>query len=188
MRGQSRTHLLLGLAALGLAVLLLAVWIPLDTRTGLIEKVRRQVTIGDAAAPGVAALVLLIGGALLVTVERRAPHQMQIRRDTVIAAGALIAAVAAGLVLMRYCGPAAVWLANAVTGADLDYRLLRDTAPWKYIGFLIGGAGMIAAMIAVMEKRLTLRAVLVALLATLAMIALYDLPFDDLQLPPNGDV
>jgi len=188
MPGQSRNHLIIGLGALAFAILMLLVWIPLDTDTGLIEKVRRQVTIGDAAAPSLAALFLLAGGALLVTVELRAPHQMRIRRGPVIAAGALFAASAVGLLLMRYSGPAAVWLTNTITGGALDYRLLRDTAPWKYTGFLLGGTAMIATMIMVMERRVSLRALAVALLAVLAMIAIYDLPFDDLLLPPNGDV
>ena len=37
-----------GLGALVAGCLILFVWIPLDVETGLIEKVRSQVTIGDA--------------------------------------------------------------------------------------------------------------------------------------------
>ena len=84
---------------------------------------------------------------------------------------------------MRWAGPA---LAGLLT--DEGYRPLRDTAPWKYLGFLVGGSGMIAAMISLVEGRISRRAVLIGLVAAVALILVYDLPFDDLLLPPNGDV
>lgn len=188
MPGLSRSNLILGLGVIAFAALLLVVWIPRETKTGLIEIVRRQVVIGDALAPSLAGLVLLIGGALLVTVERRAEGQAVPDPANLAAAAALVAVVGIGLVVMRHAGPVAVWLVNAATGGELEYRLLRDDAPWKYIGFLLGGTFTIAGMVVMIERRLSLRAVLLALLAVLAMIALYDLPFDDLLLPPNGDV
>ena len=65
---------------------------------------------------------------------------------------------------------------------------LADTAPWKYIGFGIGGGTMIFCMISFVEQRITWRALWVALAAVIGIIVLYDLPFDDVLLPPNGDV
>jgi len=52
----------LGILFLIFAVFLVFVWIPLDVDTWYIEKVRRQVSIGDALAPTVAGVFLLIGG------------------------------------------------------------------------------------------------------------------------------
>jgi hypothetical protein len=75
-----------------------------------------------------------------------------------------------------------------MTDDPRSYRDLRDTLPWKYIGFLLGSTGLITTCIAAIETRFSWRALLIALVATTALMALYDLPFDDLLLPPNGDV
>jgi hypothetical protein len=47
---------------------------------------------------------------------------------------------------------------------------------------------MIAGSVAQIEGRITLRVLLIACLAVAVLIAIYDLPFDDLMLPPIGDV
>ena len=43
-------------------------------------------------------------------------------------------------------------------------------------------------MIAFVEEQLSWRAMLIALAAVAGIILLYDVPFDDILLPPNGDV
>lgn len=185
MAERIRSNLVIGLVAVAVAVLLLAVWIPLDTDTGLIERVRRRITIGDALAPSLAATFLLLGGAMLALAERRAPDQPRPGAAALGHVGAIIGLLALATLAMRHAGPAAV----RVFGPEgAEYRLLRDTVPWKHLGFLLGGTAMVAGLIALVEGRATWQAVLVGLLATLAMIALYDLPFEDLLLPPNGDV
>ncbi|UWQ89879.1 hypothetical protein K3727_13835 [Rhodobacteraceae bacterium M382] len=183
-----KSNLILGLVMVIFAAILLSLWIPLDTQTGLVEKIRRQVVIGDALAPTVAALFLLIGGGLLVVVDRTADGQPKPSLRGLGFTASLIAVICISLVVMRHAGPLSVWLINTLHGDTLEYRLLRDSAPWKYIGYLLGGTLMISGMIALVEGRIRIRAVLVALLAVLIMIALYDLPFKDLLLPPNGDV
>ena len=98
---------------------------------------------------------------------------------------ALIGVLAFSFAIMRWAGP----LAHQLFGAeDQTYRMLRDTAPWKFIGFFIGGAGLITALISTIERRLSWRAALISALATAALILVYDVPFDVLILPPNGDV
>jgi len=86
---------------------------------------------------------------------------------------------------MRYSGPL---LLHVFEGGDTEYRLLRDTAPWKYIGFIVGGVWLIVSLIVLNERRLRWQHFLIALTAVLVLIAFYDLPFEDLLLPPNGDV
>jgi hypothetical protein len=76
----------------------------------------------------------------------------------------------------------------AISGLDLEYRLLRDMIGIKHIGFLIGGVIMVGGMITVVEGRLSRRALIIGLIWSLVLILVYDLPFEDLLLPPNGDV
>ena len=89
---------------------------------------------------------------------------------------------------MLFVGPLAVLVFSLLSGAEQEYRLLRDTVPWKYLGFIAGGTLAVTTTVSLLEGRFTLRALLVGLVAVAAMIAIYDLPFDDLLLPPNGDV
>ena len=71
--------------------------------------------------------------------------------------------------------------------ADVAARQLRDTVPYKYLGYLAGGIVMVGGIVAVVEQRLARSAAAAAVLAVLVHIVLYDLPFDDVLLPPNGD-
>ena len=89
---------------------------------------------------------------------------------------------AAGILAMRYAGPL------IAAGQEGGYRPLRGTAPWKYIGFALGGGGMVAALVTLVEGRLRWTALATAAFAVIAIILLYDMPFEDLLLPPNGDV
>lgn len=184
MTRQSKSNLIIGLLCIALALFAIFVWIPLDTDTGLLEKVRRRIKIGDALFPTVAAGFIAFGGLLLVLFERKAPNQPALRlRDLVFIASAL-ALLLIGFAIMRHAGPVAV----ALFQGDAEYRLLRDTAPWKHIGFLLGGVVIVAGLISLAEGRFRPKVLGIAIAVVLAMIAVYDLPFDDLLLPPNGDV
>ena len=96
----------------------------------------------------------------------------------------LLVCLLASFANMRWAGPMAVALFADGSG----YRALRDTAPWKLIGFITGGTFLVVSLMTLVDGRPTWRGVLIGLAAVLAMIAIYDLPFDDLLLPPNGDV
>ena len=179
----ARANLYLSLGCIIFALILALVWVPMDSGTGLIHKVRRQVSIGDALAPTLAAIMIGIGG-LMVLRDRHAPDQPGLTRANIAFVLRFLAILAVSFALMRYSGPLLVWLFDG----DQGYRNLRDTAPWKYIGFLVGGSTLITALIASAEGRFSWRAVSIGCAAALALIMLYDLPFDDLLLPPNGDV
>ncbi|WP_164658152.1 hypothetical protein [Tropicibacter sp. Alg240-R139] len=185
---HSNGNLILGAATIAFAILVIFIWIPLDTQTGLIEKVRRQVTIGDALAPTIAASFLAIGGLMLVLFERNADDQPKVSPQDVLFGLALIASIIISILVMRYAGPATVGLWNLLSGSEAEYRLLRDTAPWKYIGFLLGGTVMITMLVSLVEGRLRVKTLMIAFISVSVMAAIYDLPFDDLLLPPNGDV
>lgn len=176
--------LLLGVFCLVCASLALFWWIPLDTETGLIEKVRSQTSIGDALAPTVAACVLALAGALLCWRSSASDEALGLGATQAVFLSKLFLVVFLSLMLMRWAGPL---MLLAVGRGMEDYPNLRDTFPWKYIGYLLGGFSLILGLIALVEHRLSWRAVWVALGTTVALIVIYDLPFDHLQLPPNGD-
>ena len=100
---------------------------------------------------------------------------------------ALSSAIAAlAFAVVRLAGPLA---AELTVG---DYRPLRDEPPWKYIGFVCGGGLLIFGLMSLVERRLSLArlalAFAVAVAVALALALAHDLPFEDLLLPPNGDV
>jgi hypothetical protein len=88
------------------------------------------------------------------------------------------------LLLMFWTGALAV---DAFGPAGSTYRLLLDTPPWKFVGFLTGGTFLIFSLISLFERKISLRGFVTALAATVFIAAAYDLPFDSIPLPPNGD-
>lgn len=171
----------LGLGCIAFALVLAFIWIPLDTETWLVERKRGRYIVGDSLAPTLAAGFILMAG-LMLLFERRAPGDHPSRQNLAFIGTVSIIGVI-GIVLMRWAGPVAASLLAAE-----EYRLLRDTAPWKYIGFVLGGGSMVFCIVSFVEQRTTWRALWVALVAVIGIIVLYDLPFDDVLLPPNGDV
>ncbi|MEM7438913.1 MAG: hypothetical protein AAF393_04885 [Pseudomonadota bacterium] len=180
MHEKTRFSTALGLLFLLLAAVLILVWIPLDTETSYVEKVRRKLTIGDAMAPTVAAVILALGGLLAIL---RPGSDTQLTGANLRFLGLLLCTLAVTFAVMRWAGPLAANL-----WAEVEYRVLRDTAPWKYIGYFLGGTGMITALITMGTGRFRIHHMGIAMAAVLFLIAVYDLPFDDLLLPPNGDV
>ena len=186
---SSRANVVLALAAAVAALLAVFVWIPLDTSSGFVERVRGRAAIGDALAPTLACLFVLLGAAAVLTSERRREDECKGLGPgnlayLVVAVGLTLFSLA----IMRYAGPLVVWLSNFVTGEEETYRELRAAAPWKWIGYLLGGATLVSGFIAMTERRLTLRAVAIGFAVSIMFVIVVDLPFDSLVLPPNGDV
>ena len=182
MKAPKQTVLLAAFILI-LAALALLLWVPNDTVSGYIQARRGRVSIGDAMAPGLAFGLMALSG-LLILLKAREPETARLTRHDVIFVAALILLVAVFFALMRYTGPL---LAALFTEAG-DYRVLRDTVPWKHAGFVLGGGGLVAALISWMEGRISLKAALIGLVTTLVLIGVFDLAVDDLLLPPNGDV
>jgi hypothetical protein len=175
---------LLGIGGLVAGCLILIVWIPLDVETGLIEKVRSRVVIGDSLAPSLSALVLIVAG-LMQTIQSfrtRGTGSAELSWNSVKYVGLMLALLGLSMAAMRWTGPIAAHVGHA------DYRSLRDTVPWKYIGYLLGGSTMVFGLISMIEGRLRWRVLIISVLAVLALMLVYDLPFDNLLLPPNGDL
>ncbi|MCR9157868.1 MAG: hypothetical protein NXH80_11515 [Rhodobacteraceae bacterium] len=171
----------LGLFCILLALIALAVWVPLDTETGLVEKLRRGVRIGDAMLPVLALGFVSVGGVLAILVPNEDAPKLLLANFSFLSRLMLI--ITMSLVAMRWVGPLVVDFAG-----EGDYRALRDTAPWKYLGFIVGGSMFVAGLMALVEGRISGRGLLIGLLSSVVLVVLYDLPFDDLLLPPNGDV
>ncbi|WP_424987171.1 hypothetical protein [Microbulbifer sp. S227A] len=178
-----RVNIVLGAVCVAFAGLVLAVWIPMDTEGGVVARVRGDYAIGDALAPTLAGGLVLLSGLLLILFEGRAERQPHPERANMFFIGSMFATLVVGGLVMRYAGPVAAWLFTE----HGSYRQLRDTIPWKYLGFVLGGTLTVAGMISIVEGRPSWRGPVTGLLATLVIAALYDLPFEDLLLPPNGD-
>ena len=170
------------------AIVVLGVWIPNDVETGLLEKMRRHWVIGDSLAPTLAAGVVSVGAALILLFEKRDEAQFTMEAAQFVFFLKLVIVILVALSVMRQLGPILINAYAAIAGLDLEYRLLRDVIGIKHIGFLIGGMIMVGGMIAVVERRLSRRALLIGLIWSLVLILVYDIPFEDLLLPPNGDV
>ena len=182
MRLLSSPDRRLGIVCVLLALAALVGWVPFDIETGLIEKVRRQVRIGDAMLPVLGLGFVILGG--LMTVCLPQTQSPTLARENVGFLLKLVCVLALSLAMMRWLGP----IVASVFAPEETYRALRDTAPWKHLGFVVGGTMLVSGLMALGEGRVTSRGLLLGFLATLALIVLYDLPFEDLLLPPNGDV
>ncbi len=168
-------------------LLCVAVWIPLDTDSGLVEQVRRRVSVGDALAPMLAACLVLLGGILTAVFLPDTTDTHHAVPGAVSFGAKMLGVLVIGFLIALYAGPIAVAVYNIAQAEPLEYRLVSASLPWKYIGFGLGGTFAIAGCIAIAEGRLHWRAILIGLVAVLGMVVVFDLPFDDLLLPPNGD-
>ncbi|GHF70635.1 hypothetical protein [Seohaeicola zhoushanensis] len=184
---RNKADLILGGLVVVLALLAILAWVPNDSATGMIVKQRGRLLIGDAMAPVVGFSVVALAGLLIIVEKRKAGLSAALSPSNLRFLLLFIGIFVLSILLMRWSGPALVTLAKAAGLTDHTYRDLRDTIPWKYTGFIIGGTTLVTLLMSYMAGRVTWRAVLIGLLATFALIAVFDLPFPDLLLPPNGD-
>lgn len=188
---ENRTNLITGVCALMFGAIAVFLWIPLDIRTGIVETVRRRVVIGDSMAPTAYAIGIIIVGACMAISARRGttsdPTIPGLDRKNAIWILAVAAILACSIVLMATLGPLTVQIANALEWETRSYRQLIDTAPYKYIGFAAGGFCMVVSLTSLIAHRPSWRLAAVSAASVALMIVLYDVPFDDLLLPPNGD-
>ena len=171
----------------------LLVWIPNDIETGVIEKFRRQITIGDAMAPTMVAWgVLFVSIALLIDaiLSSRAPRASEnsvMDAQSFVFLFKLTIVIIIALLLMFYGGPLLVDFLNLVNGESNNYRLLKGSPPYKYIGYILGGFVMVFGSIGVVENKFSTNGAWLSIIAVTVLTLLYDVPFDNLLLPPNGD-
>ena len=189
MRRGVTTDLVLAVVMAAFAVLTLAVWIPADIETGIIETFRRQTFLGDAFIPVLAAGGVLVSSAILIIGHffrppADAPQPSRLDGEGIGFLAILAGIVAVSLVLIFYAGPVAVSL---FADEDSTYRLLRETPPYKYVGFVLGGFTMIFGAISMIEGKILAKRAIAALVGVGVLLLVFDVPFDKLLLPPNGD-
>lgn len=179
-----KPDVILGAVTVVFALVLLLLWIPNDIKGEVINVVRRRKSIGDPMAPTLTGILLLLCGAMLMLTGLARPKG----KEAFSGGNAVFVLVSVlfltGVVgVMLFAGPVLVTL----LGAAEEYRQLRATLPWKYVGFLLGGFVLLLACIGAVERRISLRTIALAIAVPLVIALLYDLPFDDTLLPPNGD-
>lgn len=179
MRPRASADTWLALFFLVFAAALVFIWVPMDTGTGLVEKVRRKLVLGDALGPTIAGAVIAIGAGLALM---RPGEGHGLARANVAWLVGLFVLFLLSLTLMRYAGPV------AASFTETGYRPLRATPPWNYIGFLIGGTVLTGGLTGLASRRVSARDFGIGFLAALVVALLYDLPFEDLILPPNADI
>ena len=184
----SRQEQIIGALCVLFSLFLLLVWIPSDIDSGLASKVRGRSKIGDALAPTMTAVLLGIAGLAVFASSASSKSEETIKPQNFlyIAAVSLLVLLSCGL--MYVFGPLVVDVARVFVTDLPEYRTLRSSVPWKYLGYLVGSVVMLVGFFVITGFGSWKWRLLVALLAALALALAYDLPFDDLLLPPNGDI
>lgn len=185
---EQRQDFLLAWVMLIAGNLALWVWIPNDITSGVIETFRRQTFIGDALMPSIAMAVVVICALVMLIQLSLKKRDAALEASSELDSRSLVfllvvmGLITVSLLMIFWAGAFVVeWF-----GED-SYRSLRDTAPWKYIGFSLGGLVMIWGLISLVEGCFKLSRLLVSVIAVAALILLFDVPFDNVLLPPNGD-
>ena len=88
---------------------------------------------------------------------------------------------------MYWLGPLTVAALNTFGWLDASYRALSDTAPYKFIGYVVGGFVMTITLIAWTEGRIRWASVLSVLITLTVAILIFDLLLKNVLLPPNAD-
>lgn len=182
-----KTDSLLGAFFLAFALITLFVWIPQDVDTGLVERVRRRNVIGDALGPTIAMILVALAAVSLIRTGRKTPL-FETQSNLYLNLTFYVSVFVIALVVMRYLGPLSINILNMFLEAEWSYRNLRNVWPLKYVGYVAGGTLLMSAFSHFMDSGLTKRRVLLFLGISLTIAMFFDLPFEDILLPPNGDV
>lgn len=182
-----------GVVFLAGSLLALLVWFPADIRGGFfhVNAIGRSEP-GDAFFPILlaATLVTLSVVQLTAAILRPPPAgeprlRLTVRNMRFLAL--FVAITAAGLAIMFWLGPVVVWGMQALGLTEAEYRHLTDTAPYKYIGYVVGGFLMTVGLIVWGEGRIR-RVGLVTVIVVLATaIVIFDVLLTNVLLPPNAE-
>ncbi len=184
-----------GVVVLAGALLALFVWFPADIPTGFffVNAIGREEP-GDAFFPIILALFLLVLSVLHLGLSfyrswqgNAVPATGELTSDNFKFLGAFMVIMAISLAIMYWLGPLTVAALNTFGWLDASYRALSDTAPYKFIGYVVGGFVMTITLIAWTEGRIRWASVLSVLITLTVAILIFDLLLKNVLLPPNAD-
>lgn len=182
-----------GVVVLAGSLLALFVWFPADIRGGFfhVNAIGRSEP-GDAFFPILltATLGLLSVVQLAMAILRPPPDgecQPRLTVSNIRFLALFVAIVAAGLAIMFWLGPAVVWTMQALGLTEAEYRHLTDTAPYKYIGYVVGGFLMTVGLIVWGEGRLRRVGVVTVVVVLASAIVIFDVLLTNVLLPPNAE-
>lgn len=185
-------ELILAVVCLAFALIAVLVWIPQDTETGMIEKFRRQTSMGDAFVPILAGVLMAICAAIQFVIsffrtDKIDTEVAPIDGTTVAFMLQLSVITILSLALMYWAGPIAVELFAQPDEGTVTYRQMRSNYPYKLIGFVLGGFCLVFLISSMIEGKFLPSRILMGVISVAILIAVFDLPLDTVLLPPNGD-
>lgn len=177
----------IGLFGLALAIVAVTVWFPYDIAGSFMETtLTGRVQPGDAFYPTVLAVLLgLLGLIQMFSGLRKAGNRGATGLTLENLHYLLVLCALLGISALL-CYGLAPWLAETLNGGRA-YRLLRDTAPWKFLGFGLAAPALIWPMVVLSERRVSLRgAIFVAVFVTILLVV-FGMALPDTFLPPNAE-
>jgi len=185
---QKRWDIGIGLFGFLFAVIALTIWFPNDIKGEFVGLTRAgRPEPGDAFFPVLLGVfIAFISICLIYSAFGQRQNTAETGRITtknLVFLTILGALIGGSLTLMFWLGPLAVWL----SGVDATYRQLVDSAPYKYIGLVIGGFVLTFSVITWAEGRIRPRSAIVSVLLLIVIILVFDVMLTNIQLPPNAD-
>ncbi len=183
-----------GVVILVAALAALFVWFPNDINGGFMQVSaigRREP--GDAFFPIILALLLAGLGAIQIAFSllgrtlRTDGQRPRVTGANLFFMARFLGVVGVGLLVMYWLGPLTVGLLNALGLLDGTYRQFTDTAPYKYIGYVVGGFAMTVALIVWTEGEVRRAGLITVALILGGSILIFDGLLTNVLLPPNSE-
>lgn len=177
------------------ALLAIFVWFPNDIRSGFfyVNAIGRTEP-GDAFFPIILAstLAILSGIQLYISLFHRSPNASTEPTPAITKSNFKFlltfgAICILGLSIMYSLGPVTVWVMREFGLIDAEYRHLTDTAPFKYLGYVVGGFLMTMTLITWTEGHVRRPAVISVLTVLFVAIIIFDKLLTNVLLPPNAE-
>ncbi len=153
-----------------------------------VEFKRGRAFIGDAYFPRLIAIALILFGLCLAASSLRR-RQDALRPSGLFAPASFLALGLLGLAL------GAAWVVTYLIVPTIvevlistDPRALYLQTPWRQLPFVLGAFFVPLILISAAERKVRIRTLIISLLFPAILGAIYTVPFDDLFLPPVGDL
>lgn len=177
------------------ALVALFVWFPADIRGGFFHTnaVGRREP-GDAFFPIILASTLAVLSVIQIALALLRPRastedapQARLTAQNLKFLATFLAFSGVGLAIMYWLGPLTVSVMQALGLTDADYRNLSDTAPYKYLGYVVGGFLMTVGLITWSEGRVRRGALITVIVVLATAIIVFDVLLNNVLLPPNAE-